>query len=29
MALMPDGRLLIGSEGHDRPARIAVVAIPQ
>ncbi|MFT7534875.1 MAG: hypothetical protein ACI85K_000825 [Hyphomicrobiaceae bacterium] len=29
MALLPDGRLLIGSEGHDRPARIAVVAIPQ
>lgn len=29
MALMPDGRLLIGSEGPDRPARIAVVAIPQ
>ncbi|MFT4515534.1 MAG: hypothetical protein ACI91B_004250, partial [Planctomycetota bacterium] len=29
MALMPDGRLLIGSEGRDGPARIAVVAIPQ
>lgn len=29
MALLPDGRLLIGSEGHGRPACIAVVAIPQ
>lgn len=29
MALLSDGRLLIGSEGRRRAARIAVVAIPQ
>tara|TARA_R110002072_G_scaffold139249_2_gene282726 strand:+ start:17439 stop:18395 length:957 start_codon:yes stop_codon:yes gene_type:complete len=29
MALLPDGRLLIGSEGRDLPARIAVVPIPK
>ena len=29
MALLPDGRLLIGSEGRDRSALITVVAIPE
>ena len=29
MALLPDGRLLIGSEGRGRSALIAVVAIPE
>lgn len=29
MALLPDGRLLLGSEGRGGPARVAVVPIPE